>query len=92
MKEAPFIFVMQRGFVLVGRIADEQCNDAFLISLKDVAVVRRWGTSKGLGELATKGPLANTILEPEPDGTEIARMAIYRKIPCNQKEWSKYGN
>ncbi len=90
MKPAPFIYVMQRGFVLVGRMAEEQF-DSLTISLNDVAIIANWGTTQGLGELAVKGPLAQTRLHPEPDGTEISRMAIYRKIPCDQKAWSEYG-
>ena len=89
MKKAPFIFVCERGFVIVGRIASE---DTLTITLNDVAVVRRWGTTRGLGQLAMEGPLLETILEPEPDGTTQGRMSVYRQIPCDQKAWSKYGS
>ncbi len=87
MKEAPIIFVMERGFVLVGRIADETTLE---ITLRDVAVIRSWGTTKGLGELAMKGPLSNTIFDPEPDETIINKLCCYRRIPCNEAKWNKY--
>lgn len=64
-------------------------DDPSIYTLDDVAVVRRWGTTKGLGQLAQEGPTVNTKLDPEPDGVEITRRAIYRRIPCvgdwNQK-------
>lgn len=34
--------------------------------LTDAAVIRYWGTSKGLGELAIDGPTAKTVLDPLP--------------------------
>lgn len=52
------IVVLQRGWVAVGRFsqAGDQCV------LTDAHVIRRWGTSKGLGELRT-GPTKNTVLD-----------------------------
>lgn len=84
------IYVMERGFVLVGRV-HEQSNCGLFRKLHDCAVIRRWGTTQGLGELAMKGPIPDkTILEPEPDGTEIRISACYRIIPCNEKSWAKW--
>jgi hypothetical protein len=48
------IYVMDRGFVLVGEeVATGTPRDAMFITLNRWAVVRRWGTTQGLGELAT---------------------------------------
>ena len=33
-------------------------------TLKDAAVVRAWGTTKGLGEIALNGPTSSTKLDP----------------------------
>lgn len=83
-----YIFVMERGFVLIGRPKDYQFGDAvFEYELSDCAVIRQWGTTAGLGQIAFNGPTSQTILDPEPDGTVINRRAIYRKIPCG--EWSR---
>lgn len=81
------IFVMERGFVLVGRIADESPLE---ITLYDVSVVRIWGTTKGIGELAMKGPLSGTQLDREPNGTIINKLCCYRRIPCDAAKWDKY--
>lgn len=79
------IYVMERGFVLVGRPTESR--DALFIVLKDCGVVRRWGTTKGLGELATKGPQRETVIDREPDGVRIRATAIYREIPCADSAW-----
>lgn len=54
------IAILQRGWVYIGYVT--QIGDDY--TLKDGACIRRWGTSKGLGEIAKAGPTANTELEP----------------------------
>lgn len=54
------IVVLQRGWVAIGRYAKD--GDECLLT--DGYVIRRWGTTMGLGELAENGPLSNTVLEP----------------------------
>lgn len=91
MKSQPFIYVCDRGFVLVGRPREQKRgDDARFIYFDDFAVVRSWGTSEGLGELADKGPLPNTKLDREPDGTAVATSTFFRIIPCNGKAWEKW--
>ena len=53
------IVVLQRGWVLVGKF--EQNGDK--CSLANAQVIRRWGTTEGLGELASSGKLKDTQLE-----------------------------
>ena len=53
------IAVMDRGWVFVGfatLLADGE------IRLDCAHNIHRWGTTKGLGELAVKGPLKETVL------------------------------
>lgn len=57
------IAVLQRGWVFIGQIS--QIGDDY--TLKNGACIRRWGTSKGLGQIANDGPTANTELEPVPE-------------------------
>lgn len=85
------IYVLERGQVLIGRARPHaRGDDPSIYTLDDVAVIRRWGTkgeadearSRGLGLLARGGPTPATILDPEPDGVEVTRRAIYRRIPC----------
>lgn len=53
------IVVLQRGWVVVGEYARKDSE----ITVSKASVIRRWGTSKGLGELVN-GPLENTVLDP----------------------------
>lgn len=53
------IVILQRGWVIVGRWH----RDGDDVTVTDASVIRRWGTKKGLGELAN-GPLSETVLDP----------------------------
>lgn len=53
------ICILQRGWVMVGDFFRDG-NDC---TLKNASVVRIWGTSKGLGEIALNGPTASTTLD-----------------------------
>lgn len=55
------IVVAQRGWVLVGDYSIEGDDE---IVLTNASVIRIWGTTKGLGELALSGPTSKTILDP----------------------------
>lgn len=52
------IAVLDRGFVYVGCV---EWKDNFL-TITDARCIRRWGTTKGLGELVN-GALPETILD-----------------------------
>lgn len=54
------IVVLQRGNVLAGHLA----IDGDMCTLTDAQVIRRWGTTKGLGQLAADGPQPSTVLDP----------------------------
>ena len=53
------IVVLQRGWVVVGRWH----RDGDDVTITDAQVIRRWGTSTGLGELVN-GPTSSTTLDP----------------------------
>lgn len=53
------IVVLQRGWVVVGEYAHNG-NEA---TLENAATIRVWGTTKGLGELASDGPTGSTKLD-----------------------------
>lgn len=76
------IVVLERGWVIVGNV--EQEGDCFVLT--SGAVVRRWGTSKGLGELAEMGPLPETILDPLPT-TKFHYNKIIMSINCSEEKW-----
>jgi len=50
------IAVLQRGHVLIGRYSQK----GEIGRLDNAHVIRRWGTTDGLGELAVKGPLPDS--------------------------------
>lgn len=54
------IVALQRGWVAVGKLT--KVNETELL-LEDARIIRRWGTTQGLGELAEKGPLPDTKLD-----------------------------
>jgi len=81
-----YIYVCHRGWVYVGR-PRQSGPDALFIVLDDFAVVRQWGTTQGLGQLAREGPRPETKFDPEPNGTEIAVTDIKRRIPTIPESW-----
>lgn len=54
------ICILQRGWVMVGNFLREG-NDC---TLTNASVIRVWGTTKGLGEIALNGPTSSTKLDP----------------------------
>ena len=76
------IFILQRGWIVVGDGARE--GEDFLIS--NAAVIRVWGTSKGLGEIAEHGPTTNTKLDPCPP-MMVHHLAIVARMNVNESKW-----
>ena len=77
------IVILQRGWVMVGRYS----QDGTRCRLDNASVVRIWGTSRGLGELATSGPLPNTKLDPCPP-VEFHELTVIATINCVEEVWS----
>ncbi len=74
------IVILQRGWVVVGRFsqAGSECT------ISNGFVIRLWGTSKGLGELASDGPLSGTKLDPIPE-TKFHELTIVARMKCSDK-------
>lgn len=83
------IFVLNRSWNLVAEWEDDP-QDFLQVRLGKSAVIRRWGTTKGLGELAKGGPTVETILDEEPPDGTIRKGQIIRTLPCNQKAWTEW--
>lgn len=80
----PQIAVLDRGFVYVGLCA---VQDGTLI-ITQAQNVRRWGTTRGLGQLAAIGPQADTKLDPA--GTVRAPLtSVMHMIDCNAAPWAE---
>lgn len=76
------IVVLDRGWIVVGYTE----QTAATLIIKKAQVIRRWGTSKGLGELATLGPRPNTTL----DSAGIVRAPIGSVVctfDCDATAW-----
>lgn len=63
----------------------KEIADGFM-SLENCAVVRRWGTTAGLGQIAKDGPTENTILDATPP-MSIPLTAIINTIECDAEKW-----
>lgn len=78
------IVIADRGFVWVG---DVELLTEWCIITK-ASQVRRWGTSKGLGELAASGPLKSTVLDPA--GTvRVPMRAVIGLLDCEVSKWTE---
>lgn len=81
----PQIAVLDRGFVYVGYCSLE----GGVLTVTDAQCIRRWGTSRGLGELALEGPKANTKLDPA--GTLHAPVSsVVHLIDAVPAVWDKH--
>lgn len=69
------IIIGERGWVFVGDVRREEGD----YILDNASCIRVWGTTNGLGELATKGKLSGTKLDP--CGTvRIPELAVIGRI------------
>ena len=87
--KATHIVVIQSGWVFVGIKAPTPANakPGDIVTLTNAACVRKWGTSRGIGELALSGPLSETVLDPA--GTvEVPLHAVHFFIPVDQTKWT----
>lgn len=62
------IVILQRGWVVLGDVSYGPRSD--ILHIKNASIIRQWGTTKGIGQLAIQGPTDKTILDPA--GTIIA--------------------
>ena len=77
------IVVLQRGWVVVGHA--RRFGPRVVVS--KCAVVRRWGTTTGLGQLASGGPIAGkTALDACPD-VECLEQEIVLSMKCDPAKW-----
>lgn len=77
------IIVAQRGWVFVGEVSTEGEQ----VKIENASCIRRWGTTKGLGELAQNGPRPNTVLDSM--GTvRLHSLAVVASIDCEAEKWA----
>jgi hypothetical protein len=76
------IIVVKLGWVLVG---NPEAKPEHLV-LNNASVVRRWGTTKGLGELAFDGPQKSTVLD-KCGHVQLQWDAVLFRIDCESSKW-----
>jgi len=77
------IVVLQRGWVVIGKL-ERNGNDC---KLHHAAVIRNWGTKKGLGELAEDGPKKDTIFDPCNGVVEFDYLTTVLTISVDENKW-----
>lgn len=80
------IVILQRGWVLVGKF-EKVGSDC---KLHNASVLRCWGTTKGLGEIAKDGPTSSTKIDPTNGLVEFDYLTVVATISCNADAWAKY--
>lgn len=81
------IVILQRGWVAIGRYSEDGDD----CKLADAKVIRVWGTTKGLGEIAENGPTGNTKLDECPD-LRFHKLTVIARMDVNEANWSKVFN
>ena len=76
------IVIGHRSHMWVGDVSIDGDN----VVIDNAAAIRRWGTTRGVGELAVRGPLDNTKLDPCPRVT-IHKLAVIARIDCEVSSW-----
>lgn len=76
------IVILQRGWVAVGRF--EQNGN--YCKLTEANIIRQWGTTKGIGEIAINGPTSKTILDRCSD-IRFHELTVIASIECVESAW-----
>jgi len=84
MLKPTHIVVVESGWVFAGNIED--CGDH--IKSSECAVIRTWGTTNGLGQLALKGPTDETVLDM-CNITYIPKSKVLFTMDCAPLTWIK---
>jgi hypothetical protein len=79
------IVILQRGWIMVGRF-ERNGSDC---KLHNAAVIRTWGTIRGIGEIAKNGPTPNTKLDPTNGTVEFDYLTVVATISCEESVWKK---
>jgi hypothetical protein len=77
------IVILQRGWVAIGKLYQKGLN----CRLEKSSIIRRWGTSKGLGELANEGKKSETILDYAGD-IEFHKLTEVANLKVNESLWN----
>jgi hypothetical protein len=76
------IVILQRGWVAIGDLT--KIGDYY--ELENAYIIRRWGTTNGLGQLASQGKQSKTELEPTPL-MRFHELTVISFIKCDKNKW-----
>jgi hypothetical protein len=79
------IVILQRGWVAVGKYTQDGEN----CRLENASIIRRWGTTKGLGQIAADGPTSNTVLDKCPT-LRFNVLTVIATIDCEGSKWAAH--
>lgn len=82
------IFVLDRGFVFVGK-SESVDRMGLWIPVTQARCIRRWGTTDGLAELIN-GPTSDTVMDPLCEVLIPIRALIHTVEGLNQEKWEKH--
>ena len=77
------IVILQRGWIMVGKF-ERSGNDC---KLHNASVIRNWGTTNGLGEIAKDGPKSATKLDKCNGLVEFDYLTVCAMISCEESRW-----
>jgi len=77
------IVVLQRGWVAIGDISQEGTT----VIIKNCSIIRKWGTTTGLGEIAMGGPTPNTILDNCPT-IRTHELGVVFYMDVDESKWN----
>ena len=77
------IVILQRGWIMVGKF-ERIGNDC---KLNKASVIRNWGTTKGLGEIAVGGPTSSTKLDKCGGVVSFDYLTVVASIDCEESKW-----
>lgn len=77
------IVILQRGWVMIGKLErnGSECK------LHNAHVIRNWGTTKGLGELASEGKKKDTKLDKCGGVVEFDYLTVVATIAVDESKW-----
>jgi hypothetical protein len=73
------IVVISAGWVVMGLIVP--ATNPGVTRIEDASVIRVWGTTNGIGEIALKGPTKSTVLD-YAGVVEVKDHAVIMLIDC----------
>ena len=77
------IVILQRGWIMVGKF-ERNGSDC---KLHNDSVIRNWGTTSGLGEIAKNGPTPSTKLDKCYGVVEFDYLTVVASLACEEKSW-----